>query len=108
MSEKNPDVEWLRAAHRGSAYWFAIDNARAFHLITYIDALEAKCRDLREREEEHGRQTAGPNVHEIAADLYTRWVKDEAHLYNYPLFAELSYRAAEALIAERRRRDDKI
>lgn len=121
MTKKNADVEWLRYARNLCPVVLPI---RAQSILAHIDQLEADLREARnewesarshadtsehlrrEAEQECGRQLVGPNVHEIAARMMAAMMSNPVNNgVTLESFTQAAYDAAEALIAEGRRRD---
>lgn len=108
MTEKNADVEWLRRVCGNQSWDLGLPIERARRLLAHIDQLEA---DIRSWEAEvvmhhrESREDRRPTVHEIAVQMMAALVASDDRCLLLETLANESYRAAEALVAEGRRRD---
>lgn len=109
MTEKNADVGWLRAAQCGAAWQFAIDVSRARRILAHIDQLESQIRSWEEEAVMHhkeSREDRRPTVHEIAAaNMQGLMARGTGGYASWQNAAVDCFDAAEALVAEGRRRD---
>lgn len=115
---ENADVEWFRIEVTECAsddYWsddhdFVIPFVTARLLLAHIDQLEAEAAACRSNCEDlsvmvNAQQDRRPTVHEIAAQMMAALVASDDRCLLLETLANESYRAAEALVAEGRRRD---
>jgi hypothetical protein len=119
---ENADVEWLRT-QADEPQW--LTNARARRLLAHIDQLESERVKDRLRIEALQASVDGcaqklaaevsrrivpddrrPTIHEIAAQIYAPMMRGMEFAPWAVRFAEFAYDAAEALMAEGRRRDE--
>lgn len=118
MTEKNADVEWLRANSHDGIEWVVAEVALTRRLLAHIDQLERyievfKGEALRRElcnEPEHDRR---PTVHEIAVQIMAvmrlaSYLSHKQVPIDSETIAYWAYADAEALVAEGRRRDEAL
>lgn len=109
---QNADVEWFREwkpSRNDAELW--IDPARRASILAHIDQLEAEVRRLTTpvqlRHLTEPEPSRAPTVDEIAAQIYVRMMRGTEFAPWAVRFAEFSHVAAEALVAERERRQSR-
>lgn len=107
---ENADVEWLRKVCSNQSWDLGLPIERARSLLAHIDELGAEVNAWKAEcvgDRLKAMADRRPTVHEIAAQMMAALVASDDRCLLLETLANESYRAAEALVAEGRRRDGK-